>query len=68
MQESVTDMDLARQAMDEISSTSKNISKVIKKNEDSIFPTLLILLSNSMIFKATAIITLLTIERIIISY
>ena len=39
MQGSVGDMELARQAMDEISSTSKNISKVIKTIDDIAFQT-----------------------------
>ena len=39
MQGSVSDMELARQAMDEISSTSKNISKVIKTIDDIAFQT-----------------------------
>lgn len=39
MQGSVNDMELARQAMDEISSTSNNISKVIKTIDDIAFQT-----------------------------
>ena len=39
MQGSVEDMGLARQAMDEISSTSKDISKVIKAIDDIAFQT-----------------------------
>lgn len=39
MQSSVMDMELARQAMDEISATSKNISKVIKAIDDIAFQT-----------------------------
>ena len=39
MQGSVSDMELARQAMDEISATSKNISKVIKTIDDIAFQT-----------------------------
>ncbi len=39
MHGSVSDMELARQAMDEISSTSKNISKVIKTIDDIAFQT-----------------------------
>lgn len=39
MQGSVSDMELARQAMNEISGTSKNISKVIKAIDDIAFQT-----------------------------
>lgn len=39
LQGSVNDMELARQAMDEISATSKNISKVIKTIDDIAFQT-----------------------------
>ena len=39
MQERVEDMNLARQAMDEISATSKNIGKVIKAIDDIAFQT-----------------------------
>ena len=39
MQGSVSDMNQARQAMDEISATSKNISKVIKTIDDIAFQT-----------------------------
>jgi len=39
MQGSVTDMELASQAMNEISATSKNISKVIKAIDDIAFQT-----------------------------
>ena len=39
MQSSVYDMELARQAMDEISATSKDISKVIKAIDDIAFQT-----------------------------
>ncbi len=39
MRSSVSDMELARQAMDEISATSKNISKVIKTIDDIAFQT-----------------------------
>ena len=39
MQSSVSDMELARQAMDEISATSKNIGKVIKTIDDIAFQT-----------------------------
>ncbi|MEA4894322.1 MAG: methyl-accepting chemotaxis protein [Oscillospiraceae bacterium] len=39
MQSSVNDMELARQAMDKISSTSKNIGKVIKTIDDIAFQT-----------------------------
>ena len=39
MQSSVSDMELARQAMDEINSTSKDISKVIKAIDDIAFQT-----------------------------
>ncbi|PKM73571.1 MAG: hypothetical protein CVU91_04615 [Firmicutes bacterium HGW-Firmicutes-16] len=39
MHGSVTDMEFARQAMDEISETSKNISKVIKAIDDIAFQT-----------------------------
>ena len=39
METSTTDMDMARQAMDEISSTSKDISKVIKAIDDIAFQT-----------------------------
>ena len=39
MQSSVEDMGLARQAMDEISATSKNIGKVIKAIDDIAFQT-----------------------------
>ena len=39
VQVSVGDMELARQAMDEISATSKNISKVIKTIDDIAFQT-----------------------------